>query len=772
MNRRSRLAIVCVLALLAATLAIGVTPSVASAAGGTCVSDLSTPSMNAVFGGQVDEYVGLDALRDFPLPDGRTLWLFQDAYFSPSGARLGSLLPAHFAHNAALIQTGTCFRAIHGPTSAADRCPGAGTASYVGGALTIDCTRWFWPMGGAIDSDGYLAVFYALFGNITGRGANTGAAADGVWIARIDPTTLQVVSFVPAPNDNGTLLYGWSVETDGAYSYLFANSYDQFNLPDHASPAPGKNFVARVPAGHFEREPEYWNGGGWSTDRAAAQPIVDASGASAGASPYSMQPRLIDGTWVSVTKVSDWFGADLAIDTAPAPQGPWTRVRTMALPTKTIDGSTNNYLPHLLPWRSPLGNLVVTVSHNSWVMDPLAFANPSLYRPTFFEIEPPATMRPSPASPQVAPSTGSLGFIATAPHRAADTRVSGLDPGMVPGQVRRVSLGAFVAADAEVAAIDIIGVDPSADGFITAFDCDQPRPWASNLVLTAGATGAAFALVELSTTREVCIFSSTPAHLVIDVFGSYVPRASPGASGFTSTDQRRLLDTRERGGRLVPGVPRRVQVAQGATAIAINLTATEPVSAGFVTAYPCDQRAPLTSNLNIDAGQTSSNFAQVALSPAGELCVVSNIATHVVIDLVGSFSPSTTGWWYRATSPTRLADSRDGIGVPVGPITRFVFLAAALPANSRPALTVIPSTARALVVTAAAVDPRGDGWLSVAPCDEATAYGTVVLNTTVGRTAANMTVVPTPRTSGRDVCMFSMMVAHHLLDLSGWYEAG
>lgn len=744
----------------------------APAALGTCTTDLSTPRLNALFGGQVDEYGGLDALRAFPLPDGRTLWLFQDAFFAPTG-RVDTLATARFAHNAALVQTGTCFRALHGPSSTSDRCPNTGTASYVGGALTVNCSRWFWPMGGAIDSEGYLAVFYALFGNATGQGANFGAAADGVWLARIDPNTLEVVSFLPAPDDDGTLLYGWSVATDGAFSYLFANSYDQFNVPDRTSPAPSRNYLARVPAGRFDLMPEYWNGTSFSPDRSAAQPIASGLPGMGGRTPYSMQPRLIDGVWVSVTKLNDWFGADLAVDTAPAPQGPWTRMRTMAMPTKTIDGTTNNYLPHLLPWRSALGNLVVTVSHNAWEMNPVAYADPTLYRPTFFEVEAPPTM----PSPTIAATTAQLGFVASTPRRALDTRVGDGRPNassLGAGEIRRVPIGMLVAPGAEVAAVDLIGVDPRAAGFLTAFACDQPRPWASNLNLAAAVTQAAFALVELSAAGEICVFSSVPVDLVVDVFGSYVDRSVPGASSFTSSNPSRLLDTRASRSPTVPGVPLRIRVGDGTgsvTGVAINLAATEPLGGGYLTAYPCDRPPPSTSNLNVLAGETLSNHAQVAVSAAGELCVVSNIATHVVIDLLGTFTTSTAGWWYRAAAPTRLADSRDGTGLPVGPITRFVFSAAAVPANSHPALTAVPDAARALVVTAVAVDPRAAGWLTVAPCDDATAYDTVALNTTAGRTTANLTVVPTPRTSGRDVCVFSMMAADHLLDLSGWFEA-
>lgn len=747
-----------VVGVAALVMPTGAGPSV-SAAGGTCATDLSTAGFNQLFGGQVDEYVGLDALRAYPLPDGRVLWLFQDAFFSPTGAPVGTLDAASFAHNAALVQQGTCFRAIHGPTTESDRCPGAGTASYVGGGTTTNCSRWFWPMGGQMGADGLLHVFYALVENVNGTGANAGAAPQAVWIASIDPTSLAVVQFVPAPDPDGRVLYGWSVETQGAYTYLFGHSYDQFNLPDATSPAPNRTFLARVPAGHFEATPQYWTGSTWAAQRSAAQPIHVA----ATSQTYALQPRLIDGVWVSVTKPGDWFGNDLVIDTAPAPQGPWTRVRTMASPTKTIDGATNTYLPSLMPWRSALGNLVITMSHNAWDMPAVALPRPWLYRPTFFEVEAPDSM---PSTP-LAATTPALGFVASAPQRALDTRTG---VRVRAGEIRHVSVATTSTADALAVAVDLVGVTPRTAGFLTAWSCDQPRPWASNLNVVAGGTQAAFAIVGVSTAREICVFSSTDVHLVVDVFGSYVPSATPGASSYRSVGPARLLDTRVSGGPASPGRPRRIWVQPGTTAVAINLAATEQMADGFVTAYPCDQPMPRTSNLNVVAGQTLSNHVQVAVSAAGELCFATSMTTHLVVDLVGGFSADSSGWWYHATTPTRLVDSREGVGVPVGPITRGTgFGAPAVPANSSPAMTAVPDEAMAVVLTAVAVDPMADGWLTVAPCVDSAAYRTVALNTTAGRTSANLTVVPTRAATGRDVCMFSMMVAHQVLDLAGWY---
>ncbi|MGD9997822.1 MAG: hypothetical protein AB7L17_07655 [Ilumatobacteraceae bacterium] len=760
-----------VAATIGAWIGIGVTDSQqgASADAATCADGTSTADLNRLFAGQVDEYVGLDALRAHQLPDGRVLWLFQDAFFVPGGGRADDLGSAHFAHNAALVQTGACFRAIHGPTSPGDRCPNPGRASYVGGEQTLNCNRWFWPMGGAIGADGALHVFYALVGNISSAGAGTGAAPDGVWIARIDPDDLSVASLRPAPDDDGRVLYGWTVETAGEHTYLFGHSYDQFNLPDPTSPPAEDTFLARIPRGRFDLAPEYWDGHGWTDVRRDAAAIH----AGPAGQTYALQPRLIDGVWVSVTKPGDWFGSDLAVDTAPAPQGPWTRVRTITVPAKTSDGSTNTYLPHLLPWRSALGNLVVTVSHNAWRMDPDAFSNPRLYRPTFFEIEPPEPI------PRIGltPSTDELGFLPTSPHRALDTRTS---TRLAAGAIRRVPLAALLAPGAQVAAVDLVGVDASGPGYITAWSCDEPRPWASNVNVSGPAPQAAFALVRVSSNAEICLFSSTAVDVVVDVFGSYISRHASGASSFRSVGPRRVLDTRTTR-KVEAGRPERIQLEPGTTAVAVNVAATEADADGYVTAYPCDGPVPDTSNVNVRAGETVSNFAQVAVSPGdgrgGELCLVSSMRTHLVVDVTGAFSAgpgdsaggSDEATWYRATAPTRLVDSRDGVGVPVGPMLRSQFGRAAVPANEVPALTAIPPEARALVVNAIAVDPAGDGWLAVAPCRDDAAYSTVVVNATAGQTTANMSVVPTRAASGRDVCMFSMMAAHHVLDLAGWY---
>ena len=157
--------------------------------------------------------------------------------------------------------------------------------------------------------------------NELGSGAAATAHPVAMWLARLDAATLDLISFAPAPASDGDVAYGSAVESDGSFSYLFGWSYDQFNLPDPTSPPPSQLFVARVPLGRFDLQPTYWNGVDWVASRAAAVAISTAPSGSTN----PMQPRLIDGMWISVVKANDWNGSTLRTSTPlrlPRGRGP------------------------------------------------------------------------------------------------------------------------------------------------------------------------------------------------------------------------------------------------------------------------------------------------------------------------------------------------------------------------------------------------------------------------------------------------------------------
>jgi hypothetical protein len=235
-----------------------------------------------------------------------------------------------------------------------------------------------------------------------------------------------------------------------------------------------------------------------------------------------------------------------------------------------------------------------------------------------------------------------------------------------------------------------------------------------------------------------------------------------GASTFTPVSPTRLLDTRNgisASGRVGAGRQVVLDVAGGATvpanatAIALNVTAVNPSTAGFITVHPCSGSVPDTSTLNYVAGQTVANTTIAALSGAGQLCVWTFVQTDILVDITGWLGPNGTS---RLTplGPTRVVDTRSGVGgqrLAAG-ATMTVDLNGMVPAGS---------TAVALNVTG--VNSSRPGFMTVFPCNGAVP-NTSTVNYVAGEARPNNTIVGL--TAGK-VCVYSDAATEVLVDLLG-----
>ena len=119
-----------------------------------------------------------------------------------------------------------------------------------------------------------------------------------------------------------------------------------------------------------------------------------------------------------------------------------------------------------------------------------------------------------------------------------------------------------------------------------------------------------------------------------------------------------------------PGAPLVVPVAAG-SAVALNVTAVDPVTDGYVTVHACGTPLPPTSTVNVRAGSVAPNVAVVAPGADGTVCVVPSTAMHLLVDQFGSFGASAG---VDLPAPERAYDSRSGgvlaggtvVRVPVG----------------------------------------------------------------------------------------------------------
>lgn len=250
----------------------------------------------------------------------------------------------------------------------------------------------------------------------------------------------------------------------------------------------------------------------------------------------------------------------------------------------------------------------------------------------------------------------------------------------------------------------------------------------------------------------------------------------PGNGLYQPLSPARLLDTRgDNGGHAGKfagpetfslavagrgGVP-----AAGASAVALNVTVTDPSAPSFLTVHPSGVTRPLASNLNFIPGQTVPNMVIAKLGSDGNVAFFNNNGeTHVIVDVVGYWTEAIstpTGSGYVGLTPNRILDTRTGGGaLAQGEARRLVVTGAEVPEAA--------TTAVALNVTV--TGPTGGGFLTVYPDgeDRPTASN---LNFAAGQTVPNMVLAKVG--AGGAIRLYNNTGSTHVVvDVVGYFSAG
>lgn len=243
-------------------------------------------------------------------------------------------------------------------------------------------------------------------------------------------------------------------------------------------------------------------------------------------------------------------------------------------------------------------------------------------------------------------------FRSLTPVRLRDTRRELGGPGPVAAGVPLnvpVAGVAGVPPAVTAVALNLTVTRPSRPGFVTAYPCDSGLPPTSNANFPAGRTVANQVVVTLGPSGAVCLVSSAPTDLVVDLLGWYGPSAGPPGSLLSPLTPARVLDTRNAvgvpgtapvaaGGTVTLKVTGRGGVASGAKAAILNVTAVDAAAEGYVTVFPCDQSRPNASNLNPLPGRAVPNHVMVPLSGSGTVCLFTSTRANLVADVAGSFA--------------------------------------------------------------------------------------------------------------------------------------
>jgi hypothetical protein len=210
----------------------------------------------------------------------------------------------------------------------------------------------------------------------------------------------------------------------------------------------------------------------------------------------------------------------------------------------------------------------------------------------------------------------------------------------------------------------------------------------------------------------------------------------------------------------------------GVAAVVLNVTATQ-AAPGFVQVLPtAGATFGAFSNLNVTkANQTIPNLVIVPVGADGTVTIYTESASHLLADIAGYFTDNSasmsTDGLFVPLRPTRLLDTRNGIGAPSGKIA----------AGGSVALTVrgtggVPSTgASAAFLNVTATEATNAGFVQVYPTGEATAGSSSNLNVGgAGQTIPNA-VLATLSAAGGQVTIFSEAGTHVLADVAGYFTA-
>ncbi len=281
------------------------------------------------------------------------------------------------------------------------------------------------------------------------------------------------------------------------------------------------------------------------------------------------------------------------------------------------------------------------------------------------------------------------GFVARAPYRQLDSRngTGGVSTPLGPGQTITITVtgrGGIPASGVSAVALNVTVTQPTSAGYITAHAGGTTGPSTSNVNYGPGQTVANFAITPLNNgTVSFTNTSNGTVQLIADSSGYYLSGLPTQAGSFTSLSPARLLDSRDGTGNVTgpvgPGqtitftVAGRGGILPGASAVAMNITVTEPSSSGFITAHAGGTTPPGTSNVNYGPSQTVPNFALVPVSVDGKVSFTntSNGTVQLIADSFGYVlggTPTAPGTFKSLASPARQLDTRTGVGGVTGPL--------------------------------------------------------------------------------------------------------
>ncbi len=231
-------------------------------------------------------------------------------------------------------------------------------------------------------------------------------------------------------------------------------------------------------------------------------------------------------------------------------------------------------------------------------------------------------------------------FHAVPIRRLRDTRTGARPAG---GRVLTIAVtGNGVPADAAAVALDLTALDGAGAGHLTAFPCGSKAPTSSALEFQRGAAEEQLVVSKVGSHGDVCIRTSAPTHVLVDVTGYYTP-----GSAFTALAPRKIIDTaahigyrgsKPRANQVVTTRATGGPVPGSAKEVVLEVTSSAESRAGTLSVWGCGQTNPQQPAAQFGAGQQMTTLAVSRLFAGGKVCLQASRSAHLTVNVVGWYS--------------------------------------------------------------------------------------------------------------------------------------
>ena len=350
---------------------------------------------------------------------------------------------------------------------------------------------------------------------------------------------------------------------------------------------------------------------------------------------------------------------------------------------------------------------------------------------------------------------------------ASTTTLQGPNP-TEPGAAMQVAASVVTSPAGAIAPTGTVTIADGTDSLSCSYSLSQTPAGCAITPASAGVKS-----LTASYSGDSNYPGSTSAPLDVSVDAGYVP-----------LDPARIMDLRAGQttidglyagtGPLIGGVYSVLTVAgrggvpsSGVTAVALNVTATNPTAPGYVTLWPEGSPQPLASNLNFTPGETIPNLVIAKVGEDGQIALLNSAGSvDLIADVVGYFTKFSA---LNSLAPLRILDTRPGFSTSDG---RFAG-SGPLIGGQTLKLTVagrgsLPTTGiGAVVMNLTATSPTVSGFITAWPSDQARPLASN-LNFVAGETIPNL-VISAVSTSGQ-VSLYNSGGATNLIaDVMGWF---